>query len=102
MGTRKLKVIIQDRDTEEDYKPRKNTVKVYIEARHFNDYDFVGEDETMLMVSQDVDEYMLLNYLIDQNKDNVWFYIDPMAVPEVEVFFRGLFDQYADAPAKDK
>jgi hypothetical protein len=98
MGTRKLKVIIRD-TFEEDYKPRRNTVRVFIEARYYSDYAFpVEEDETMLEVSQDVDEHMLVQYLIDQDKDNVWFYIDPMCVKEVEVFFRGLFEQYVDNP----
>ncbi len=98
MGVRKLKVIIRD-TFEEDYKPRRNTVKVFIESRNYDDYEFPdAENETVLIVSQNVDEHLLVTYLIDQDKENVWFYIDPMCVPEVESDFRGLFEQYVDNP----
>lgn len=101
-GKRELRVIVRDW-LPEDFEAREDTVKVFIEARYFCDYAFPNEDdETVIVISQEMHEQDVLRYLVDQGKNNVWFYIDPTAVPDVETHFRRIFEAYANSPAKPK
>src|SRR5258708_1247046 len=101
MGAKRLKVIIRD-EFDEDYVPRKNTVKLFVDELDYDDYSFVGDNETMLMISQRTDEHALLNYLIDQDKDSLWVYISPDADAEAEDKFRRLYESYVESPRKPK
>jgi len=101
MGAKRLKVIVRD-EYEGDYTPCKNTVKIFVDERDFGDYKFVNDDPTMLMVSQYMNEQLLVEYLIDQDKDSVWFYISPDAAAEAEDKFRRIYEAYVESPRKPK